>query len=330
MAYFVLLFIGGSGVIALVIVMRCILIVVTVENRSMAPTLEAGDRVLMIRYWPARWLRKGQIVLIEPGRGAAAGSALFAVMPYIKRIVALGGETLTISNTNIAARNYSFNHKIRHEPSQQMWHIQAGHVFVQGDSPQSVDSRTWGSLPIQSVLGVMLMKLPHKVSAHAPQQIPSIGLPEKQDAPPFAAQTLSGETVSLVNFSGHATLFLFLTPRAILTYAAQAAQLLTAAGVALVVVSAATPEVTRVWIGQLPSSIPILAAPPTSNPFLDDYHIFWTPAFCFVNEHSKIGAAGLIGPNMEAWKTQIGSLIRQQLTVQRMAQKSRRKNRWGT
>ena len=315
MASFVLLFIGGSGVIALVIVvlMRCILLVVTVENRSMAPTLEAGDRVLMIRHWPTRWLRKGQIVLIEPGRGAG-GPTLFAVMPYIKRIAALGGETLTISLTEIAACNYSFNHKINHEQSQQVWHIPAGHLFVQGDSPQSVDSRTWGPLPLQSVLGVMLMKLPHKAGVHPTQQMPSIGLSVKQAAPPFTAQTLSGETVTLVNFSGRATLFLFLTPRAISTYAAQAAQL-TAAGVALVVVSVAAPEVTRAWTGQLPSSIPILVAPRTSNPLLDDYHIFATPAFCLVNEHSKVEAAGLIGPNMEAWKTQIGSLIGQQLTV---------------
>lgn len=315
MASFILLFIGGSGVIALVIVMltRCILLVVTVENRSMVPTLEAGDRVLMIRHWPARWLRKGQIVLIEAGRGATAGPTLFAVKPYIKRIVALGGEMLTISHTSIAAHNYS-NNKINYEQSQQVWQIPTGHLFVQGDSPQSVDSRTWGPLPLQSVLGVALMKLPHKASVYPPQQMPFISLSVKQAAPPFAAQTLTGQTVTLVNFSGRATLFLFLTPRAILTYAAQAAQL-TAAGVALVVVSAAVPEVTRAWIGQLPSSIPILVAPRTSNPFLDDYHIFGTPAFCFVNEHSEVEAAGLIGPNMEAWKTQIGSLIGQQLTV---------------
>src|SRR4051794_11342765 len=109
MVFFVLLFIGGLTVIVLVIVMlmRCILLVVTVESRSMAPTLEAGDRVLMIRHWPTGWLRKGQIVLIEPRCGVATVPTLFAVMPYNKRIVALGGETLTVSHSNIAARNYS-------------------------------------------------------------------------------------------------------------------------------------------------------------------------------------------------------------------------------
>ncbi len=315
MASFVLLFIGGSGVIALVIVMlmRCILLVVTVENKSMAPTLEAGDRVLMIRHWPTRWLRKGQIVLIEPGRGVAAEPMLFAATSYIKRIVALSGETLTISHSDITARNYSFNHKIYYEQNQQVRHIPAGYLFVQGDSSQSVDSRTWGPLPLRSILGVMLMKLPHKASTHPPQQMPSIGLSVKQVAPPFTAQTLSGETVTLDHFSGRATLFLFLTPRTISTCAAQAAQL-TAAGIALVVVSAAVPEVTRAWIRHLPRSILILVAPPTSNPFLDDYHIFGTPAFCFINEHSKVEAAGLIGPTMEAWETQFGSLIGQQFT----------------
>ena len=196
MVFFVLLFIGGLTVIVLVIVMlmRCILLVVTVENRSMAPTLEAGDRVLMIRHWPTRWLRKGQIVLIEPRCGAATGPTLFAVIPYIKRIVALGGETLTVSHSDIAVRDYSFNHMINYEQSQQVWHIPAGYLFVQGDSSQSVDSRIWGPLPLQSVLGVMLMKLPHKGSSPPTQQMLAIGLSVKQVAPPFTAQTLSGET----------------------------------------------------------------------------------------------------------------------------------------
>ena len=134
MVSFVSLFIGGSAVIALIIVvlMRCFLLVVTVENMSMAPTLKSGDRVLMIRHWPTRWLRKGQIVLIEPGLGTNVGPTLLAVMPYIKRIVALGGETVTISNTDITAHTYSFNHKINHEQRQQVWHIPAGYLFVSG------------------------------------------------------------------------------------------------------------------------------------------------------------------------------------------------------
>jgi hypothetical protein len=269
---------------------------------------------LMIRHWPTGWLRKGQIVLIEPGLGTDVGPTLLAVMPYIKRIVALGGETVTISNTDITAHTYSFNHKINHEQRQQVWHIPAGYLFVQGDSAHSVDSRIWGPLPLRSIRGVTLMKLPHKVSADPPQRIPSIGLSEKQNAPQFAAQTMSGETVALINFSGHATLFLFLTPRAILTYTSMIAQM-SAMGVALVVVSTTGPEVTRAWIGQLPNSVPILVAPGTSNSFLDDYHVFATPAFCFMNEHSMIEATGLIGPNMEAWKTQIGSLAGQQITI---------------
>ena len=310
MNLFVLLFISGLGGIALVIVMlmHYILLIVCVENSSMAPTLEAGARVLMIRHWPSRWLHKGQIVLIELGHGASAKTTLFAVTLYINRIVALSGETLTISHTGTATYNYSFNHKINYEQSQQVWHIPAGYLFVQGDSPQSVDSRTWGPLPLQNVLGVALMKLPHKASAPPSQQMPSIGLLVKQAAPPFIAQTLDSETVTLDNFSGRATLFLFLTPRAIVPYTTQIAELV-AVRVALVVVSAATPEVTLTWIGKLPSSVTILVAPRTSNSFLNDYHIFGTPAFCFVNEHREVEATGLIGPNMEDWRRQISFLI---------------------
>lgn len=314
--FFVLLLIGVLGIIAFVIVMlmHYILLVVRVENESMTPALKAGDRVLMLRYYSTRWLRKGQIVLIEPRLGVATEPRLFTATPYIKRIVALGGETLTISPTDISMHSNLYSHKINHEQSQHVWHIPTEHLFVQGDGPRSIDSRTWGPLPPQSVLGLMLMKLPRKNNTHSSRPMSSIGLSVKQVAPPFVAQTLSGETVTLVNFSGRATLFLFLTPRAIETYATPIAQL-TEMAVALVVVSAATPEATLARIGHLPSSVPVLVASRTSNSFLNDYCIFGTPAFCLVNEHGKVEATGFISPNIEDWRMQIISLTEQLSTL---------------
>ncbi len=52
MVFFVLLLTSVFEVIVLFIgiLMRYILLVATVENGSTAPTLEAGDRVLMIRH----------------------------------------------------------------------------------------------------------------------------------------------------------------------------------------------------------------------------------------------------------------------------------------
>ena len=87
-------------------------------------------------------------------------------------------------------------------------------------------------------------------------------------------------------------------------------------GVALVVVSTTGPEVTRAWIVQAAEILsPRSWLPHARSNSGNDYHVFATPAFCFMNEHSMIEAAGLIGPNMEAWKTQIGSLAGPQITI---------------
>ncbi len=164
----ILLFlIAMLGILLLIIMflMRYVLLVVTVENRSMTPTLEAGDRVLMVRHWPTRWLRKGHIVLIDSGYGMPTRPKYFTTAFYIKRIVALGGETLSTSHTNTADSTYPSEHNVGNE--QDHWFIPAGYFFAQGDGPRSIDSRQWGALPLQSVQAVALMKLPHKVRAYS-------------------------------------------------------------------------------------------------------------------------------------------------------------------
>jgi signal peptidase I len=187
---FLLLFIAILGILLFVIVVliRYVLLVVTVENISMVPTLEPNDRVLMARHLPAKLLRKGHIVLIEPSRGAPTESTFFAATPYIKRIVALGGETFTSSHNDITANIYPSEQKAGNE--QNRWYIPEGHFFAQGDGPRSVDSRIWGTLPLQSVRAVAFMKLPRKTSSCPTGQRSSFDLSVGQNAPQFTTQTL--------------------------------------------------------------------------------------------------------------------------------------------
>src|SRR6266571_228509 len=73
-------------------IVRTALVVVTVQYTSMSPTLEDGDRVLVWRYWPARWLRKGQVVIVWPWLSASTSWRLMRqseVVPFIKRVIAL-------------------------------------------------------------------------------------------------------------------------------------------------------------------------------------------------------------------------------------------------
>ena len=306
------------------ILIRRYLVVVTVESESMAPTLQPGDRVLVARHWPVTSLHKRQIVLVWSSRKASTGPTLFETKPYIKRIVALGGETLTISSTSETEAGYS---QPGDTTGPQIWHIPEGHIFVRGDNRQnSLDSLTWGPISAENVLGVVIMKLPRKAAPSSLSQplpfhdIPSIGLPAGQDAPPFTAQTLNGETVTLTTYSARAVVFLFFAPsyhcRQALSACATLAQKRAAAGVSIVCVSSTGPEPTRPFVEELQLSLPILVAPRSRNPFLLDYNIAGTPAYCFINEQGKVQSAGsLSNLSRSEWKELAASWVRQEMTV---------------
>src|SRR5262245_32728297 len=87
-----------SGILVVIFItticIRMFLLVITVQYSSMSPTLEHGDRVIAIRRLPKSWLRKGQIVLIWPLPGVRLPvPADYQEPPYIKRIIAVSGET---------------------------------------------------------------------------------------------------------------------------------------------------------------------------------------------------------------------------------------------
>lgn len=172
---FFLIFLSSSIAILCMAILfvRIFLLVVTVQYHSMSPTLEHGDRVLALRHLPRSWLRKGQIVLVWPVPGIRIPvPPSYKEPPYIKRIVAVSGETYTRPSSEVALQYrhpgavpalfsdeqawswVSLNHP-------EAWDIPPAHVFVRGDSRQaSVDSTVWGPVPFRNILAVVLMKLP--------------------------------------------------------------------------------------------------------------------------------------------------------------------------
>lgn len=146
------------------IFIRTCLLVATVQFSSMSPTLQHGDRVLALRHLPRRWLRKEQIVLIWPVPGVRFPvPASYKEPPYIKRIVAVSGETYTLALERKLQSWLPPDHP-------RMWDIPGKHVFVCGDNPAgSVDSTVWGPVPFRNILAVVLIKLPRKDEpAHVP------------------------------------------------------------------------------------------------------------------------------------------------------------------
>ena len=310
------------------ILIRRYLVVVTVESESMAPTLQPGDRVLVVRHWPAASLRKGQIVLVWSSRTASTGPTLFEAKPYIKRIVALGEKTLTMSSADgTEAPGHSQPDDTTGPQCQHVWHIPKGHIFVRGDNRQnSLDSLTWGPISIENVLGVVLMKLLRKSSSPPLSEplpfheIPPIGLPAGQDAPPFTAQTLNGETVTLATYSGRTVVFLFFAPsyhcRQTLSTCAILAAKGKVAGVSIVCVSSTGLEPTRPFVEELHLGLPVLIAPRARNPFLLDYNIAGTPAYCFINRQGKVQSAGSLSSLSKGeLKELTASWFRQKMTI---------------
>ncbi|HLZ57473.1 MAG TPA: signal peptidase I [Ktedonosporobacter sp.] len=147
-----------------VLLIRMSLLVVTVHGESMAPTLQHGDRILMLRRFLAGRLRKGQIVLlIQPGsdsREHATSDELVAT-PLVKRVVALAHESFEASvNHDIVAMGRWEQDPEPMVPQQQRWQIPENHVFVCGDNYEaSFDSRSFGPLPVQQIQGIMLKRL---------------------------------------------------------------------------------------------------------------------------------------------------------------------------
>lgn len=142
--------------------MRNGFLIVTISGQSMFPTLQHGDRILVARRWLSGRPRKGQIIVFGELDVLNGNTRDAAHMYYVKRVVALGGESWT---TLVCPRPQAQKGETEYITNQappylQTWSIPPAHVFVCGDNAElSVDSRTWGPLPLRVVRGMLLLKL---------------------------------------------------------------------------------------------------------------------------------------------------------------------------
>ena len=134
----------------------CWLYCVQVEGDSMNDTLQTGDMLLVNR-------------LVEPKAGDVVVFELNG-KNYIKRIIALGGDTVKYQNGNVLVKRAGekefltvvYGEKGRTEPRIYPSNygvellIQEGYAYVLGDNRQnSTDSRVFGAIPLANVGGVV-------------------------------------------------------------------------------------------------------------------------------------------------------------------------------
>jgi signal peptidase I len=125
---------------------------IRVESVSMKDTLNPGDFVLVNRL-AYKWgeIGRGDVVIFDPPFASPE--------PYVKRVIGLPGEVVSINNGKIYV-----NDILVQEPylnvnfhTNGTWEIPAGEIFVMGDNRNnSSDSRSWGTVPIENIIGKAL------------------------------------------------------------------------------------------------------------------------------------------------------------------------------
>lgn len=184
--------------------------IVTTEGESMSPMLATQDRLLICNLYPRLWLSKGQIV-VGQFSDLPLSSVLFADIPaladpnftldleleqmtdepelafsedpdacegspsfkFIKRVIGLPGDTVCIPLSTLAENLQPLLRDRCNSDSNLIWNVPENHCFVRGDAPFSVDSVLLGTVPLASITGVAVLKLPRRADLEMPLQ-PSI------------------------------------------------------------------------------------------------------------------------------------------------------------
>jgi signal peptidase I len=148
------------GSAAVLLVLRRCYVEIRVDGASMVPTLRDGER-LLVRRWPRVVPRYGQVVVVRkpepdgtwrPASGWQPGSAHILM---VKRVVAVPGDPV--------------RQQWRQASPAESWgradadglRVRSGDVVVLGDnSAVSYDSRRFGPVPTDSIIGVAVRRWP--------------------------------------------------------------------------------------------------------------------------------------------------------------------------
>ena len=164
--------------VSVFLIIRFIVRAFFIVTPSMAPTLIVGDRVLVsLLHYRLRPPRYGDIVVfsrtfgpdspsLKRTRGAQHRRAVVRHDQHgrysIKRVVAIGGQTVTIKPGSIFLGGMQLNEPYLQldndqagEPSAfRSLYVRPGFVFVMGDDrARSKDSRQFGSVPVNCIVG---------------------------------------------------------------------------------------------------------------------------------------------------------------------------------
>jgi signal peptidase I len=128
-----------------------------VPTGAMAPTISGGDKILAWK-WGYASPRRGDLAVFIPPTNRS--------QKYVKRVVALAGETVEFRKDGLYVNGSKLTEGVfgrlphtcvdsqRYAAPEQPYTVPEGTVFVAGDnSPRSLDSRFYGAIPLEDVIG---------------------------------------------------------------------------------------------------------------------------------------------------------------------------------
>ena len=134
-----------------------------VEQGSMRTTFEPGEYVLVDKLSPRlTGFHRGDVVIFHP---PATWPSSRDNTPYIKRVIGLPGETVTIGpdgvriNGALLSELYVFRDGEPNGDEQKSWTLATDELLVFGDHrSNSSDSRAYGPIPIGAVVGRAIVR----------------------------------------------------------------------------------------------------------------------------------------------------------------------------
>lgn len=127
---------------------------VAVEGPSMAPTLRADEYVVAVR---PRRLRRGDIVVVRPPEHG---------FEMVKRVVGLPGEKVEVSDGLVRVDGRPLAEPYGHgSGAAGAWSLGDGEYVVLGDDRSlSTDSRSFGPLRREAIIGVVVLRYWPRIS----------------------------------------------------------------------------------------------------------------------------------------------------------------------
>ena len=157
------------AVVVVILLFTFIFRIVGIDGRSMVPTLQNDDRVVIsnLFYTP----KTGDIVVLDTSEDTIFFNGRQYSKPLIKRVIATEGQTVEVTSSESGAQkvyvdgvelkeDYINFQTVARSSGQAKLTVPKGHIFVMGDNRgESLDSRSFGCISVNAIVGRALFRI---------------------------------------------------------------------------------------------------------------------------------------------------------------------------